>query len=280
MVDTKIEPKLQQIIDAIPTMILAHDAGTTLSVCSTTHVLYYAVLTGVGQYDAAYANQPFKSDDVGKQVITSGNRIVVNVPKEQYGSALKLYGIPVKNESGKLIGAFLLTKPTDLQVELQHTASIVMDTSSHIASSTAQVKASAKEFSAHIEGLAQAQSEMLAYTENTKKMLQMINSIAKSTRILGLNAGIEAARSGEAGRGFSVVASEITKLANQSADSVNEINQVMEVLQQQVVQISQTVEQTATISNEQNTAISGIAEALSQLTDVTERVNELSKHII
>ncbi len=125
--------------------------------------------------------------------------------------------------------------------------------------------------------LSDAQKDMLEYTENTKKMLQMINNIAKSTRILGLNAGIEAARSGEAGKGFSVVASEITKLANQSADSVNEINQVMDNLTQQVVEISKIVDDTYTISSEQGEAITSITEALDQLTLVSEKVSELSK---
>ena len=125
--------------------------------------------------------------------------------------------------------------------------------------------------------LSDAQKDMLEYTENTKKMLQMINNIAKSTRILGLNAGIEAARSGEAGKGFSVVASEITRLANQSADSVNEINQVMDNLTQQVVEISKIVDDTYTISSEQGEAITSITEALDQLTLVSEKVSELSK---
>lgn len=280
MIETAIAPTLQKMIDVIPQMLLAYDVGTTLSVCSTTEILYYADLKENGQYDEYYLNQPYKPSDIGKQVVDHGKRLVLDIPKEQYGNAFRMYGVPVKDERGVIIGAFLITKPTNVQVELQETASIVVDSSSNIASSTEQMKASAEQFSSHMGGLADAQSEMLEYTENTKKMLQIINNIAKSTRILGLNAGIEAARSGEAGKGFSVVASEITKLANQSADSVNEINQVMEILQQQVIEISKTVEQTATISNEQNMAISSIADALTQLTEVTERVNELSKHII
>lgn len=59
----------------------------------------------------------------------------------------------------------------------------------------------------------------------------LINEISDQTSLLALNASIEAARAGEAGKGFAVVADEIAKLANQSSDSVEEINRVVEELQ-------------------------------------------------
>ena len=96
---------------------------------------------------------------------------------------------------------------------------------------------------------------------------------------MGFNAGIEAARSGEHGRGFSVVAKEITKLVDQSASSVNEIKQLLDELNEKVEHVASIVNDTVHISTLQTTAIEEISQAIQYLTEGAEEIEDLAKEI-
>ena len=82
------------------------------------------------------------------------------------------------------------------------------------------------------------------------EMTESIMQISSQTSLLALNASIEAARAGEAGKGFAVVASEISKLANETSDSVTSINEIVLEVNSSVDEMVQSMEGTTKFLDE------------------------------
>lgn len=138
----------------------------------------------------------------------------------------------------------------------------------------------------NIQGLAgqlNTASEAVANLDNDVnnivKVLDVIGDIAEQTNLLALNAAIEAARAGEQGRGFAVVADEVRNLAGRTQDSTKEIQLMINNLQEGSRNAIQTMEVCAETSQSTVTESQNASEALQQIVMALESISSMSHQI-
>ncbi len=169
----------------------------------------------------------------------------------------------------------VLSKSTD--AEEQMTQALSQSSSvEHLANTTAS---KINGLSSMLDGTAGLISVLNQEATNIGGILETIQSIADQTNLLALNAAIEAARAGEAGRGFAVVADEVRMLASRTQESTAEINSMIESLQSQTTKVVAEIDSGKEEANHCQTETERLLESLKLITEAIEHMHQMSGEI-
>lgn len=122
----------------------------------------------------------------------------------------------------------------------------------------------------------QSISDVETHTDKINQIIDVIQSIAEQTNLLALNAAIEAARAGEQGRGFAVVADEVRSLASKTQTSTEEINGMIQNLQGGVKKAVEVIESGAGKAQD---AMDNTQSSYDSLSSVVENISDIANHI-
>lgn len=160
--------------------------------------------------------------------------------------------------------------------DLQEVSAALQLNADGITAGIGRIAASAGEIDTNERHLASQIKEVQHISGQIGSMLDFIRNVASQTHILGLNASIEAARGGEHGRGFAVIAEEIRKLSVQSKENAEKIAELTGQIGYKMKAITSASEDSARKSNEQAAATRQMVTAVGEVAGLAERLTGIA----
>ncbi|NRD77331.1 chemotaxis protein [Bacillus sp. BRMEA1] len=189
---------------------------------------------------------------------------------EKFGIPYTASAVPIM-ENGKLLGVFTSVISNEKSDVLQKGAEELSSMVGQMLTTTEQVAKASTEVSGGLKTISSQTEELNGNLQNIDSILNFIQDIASMANLLGLNAAIEAARAGEHGKGFSVVASEIQKMGEQSKNAVKDIQEKLSLLTNSIKQINQSIHQIAAFTGQHSSSIEELNSAFEHISTTIEQ---------
>ncbi|MEB3101832.1 methyl-accepting chemotaxis protein [Ferviditalea candida] len=195
---------------------------------------------------------------------------------ERWGIAYISTALPLY-ENGRLVGA-LAALVSNEKVDMMRTgATTLASTVQQLNATTEIVGQASTDLSARIQDMSNQLQTIMTDVKQSRFILRSVEEIAENSKLLGLNAAIEAARLGELGKGFEVVANEIRKMADFSKTSANDINTQLKSIHQSVEKMYESFQKVAAYSKELAASLQEINSAFEDVAATSDELLNASK---
>lgn len=229
----------------------------------------------------AEVGEKFSSGGSVAKVIQTGKSHTMELDESYYGAALKVIASPIFDElnPNKIIGAFGIAFPRDNAMSLRNLSKSFTLGLQEISETIKLTSHSAEDINSRELDL---NEKILAIKNNSteiSKALDFIKKVADQTKMLGLNAAIEAARAGDSGKGFNVVAAEIRKLSEVSKNIANDIKKLTSTIEDRIQKAAEGSQASLKATEEQASATEEICASLEGLSSLAEELNNIANKI-
>ncbi|GIP00427.1 putative sensory transducer protein YfmS [Paenibacillus lautus] len=220
---------------------------------------------------------PLVEGDIVTNAIRNNTALSAVVPKELFGFPLAARAIPLHDEQGRVIGGVgmgtSLEKANALFEMAESFSAIVEQTTASIG----DISQSIAHLTERVTDVTDQMTDVSSSAQQIGKISSVVKEISDQSNMLGLNASIEAARAGEVGRGFSVVADEIRKLATSSKENVDQINGITKNIQEFLQRLNHAFSDIHTLTDTQSRAIQEFSTTIHEISIKAEELAQVAE---
>lgn len=206
--------------------------------------------------------------------------IDIIVPKEVFGFPVRTIAIPVFSADGREVeGTMVVSVSVDKISRLTNLTDALLEALTVINQKVRDMADGFVRINEENEKIAESLEQTKEDYKKTDEIFGFVNGVMRQTNLLGLNASIEAARAGQAGVGFAVVASKITSLSNSTKTSLVEIDEVLGSIQSSLANILERVQSSNELLDTQIQGVTSIEDAIGTINENVQMLNELAKKL-
>ena len=220
---------------------------------------------------------PLVDGDIVTKAIKTNRPLSAVLPKELFGFPLIARALPIHDDQGKVIGGVgvgtSLEKANKLFEMAESFSAIVEQT----AASIEDISESVTQLADRVTDITGQMKDVSSSAEQIGQISSVVKGISDQSNLLGLNAAIEAARAGEVGKGFSVVAEEIRKLATNSKENVNQINDITKNIHGLLVTLNQAFGEINSLTDTQSGSIQEFSATIQEISVKAQELAQLAE---
>jgi hypothetical protein len=226
-------------------------------------------------------NYPLQNDDIAKRVIKTKEPAFIEFNSDQYEEPISIVNYPLFDEdnTNEVVATLGIVTPKKTAARLREMARNLENGLSGISAAIQQLAASSTQIYANEQIQDSNIKAITAFSEEINGVSGFIKKIADETNMLGLNAAIEAARAGNAGRGFGVVAEEIRKLSDQSKTTIPELKKITDNIKEKIDIASDNSNRSLSSCQEQAAATEEISASIEEITALSDELYGVAKKL-
>lgn len=270
---------IQAVVNIAP--IIKDTLGPTaaMGVLDTEKFVFFAPSTLLN-LDIQVGRSRLDEHDVYMQALRGEHIISKTEDEKIFGAPVVTSITPIRDiETNEIVGLLSLSRTLEHQDKLDKELSKINEVIDALQGKVQYVAAQAEELSATSSDINDQAKSANQNSRQIGEVVQLIEQISTQTNLLGLNAAIEAARSGEAGRGFGVVADEIRKLSNNTKDAVKTIGKSLTEIRSSIENLTLSINEVSASSDEQSVIMVEFMDEIKALDEKSKQIIENMKKV-